>query len=702
VPRDRVEYELLIRDKATGKLKKLSDILKDVEKTAASTGKRASASMFGISKGMRDATRSASQLERTLGRLQRTIIAFVGVWIFRKITQGFSSLVSSGIEFNKTLEQTRIGIGAVLAAQTKIIDATGRELQGREKVLAAQRIAVKINEDLLKANLETAATYQQLITMFQQALPHALAEGFNIKQVEEFVVAMSQAATAMGIPLNMMAEEMRAMLKGTITAKNTLIATALGMERGVIKKLQGRSEELFDYIMERLRAFQLSAPDTVRTWEAAFTNMKQAFSQSVGEALNEFFDTNKETMRELADFFRSENFKEGVKALGMVMLRATQLVAKLAEVAGKEQAKNVVPFWLETELSATQSRIEALEKLKKYAEGGGGLTGKAFRLLGGIDKTPEEYQQLIDALRVKLEILHEEEQRYRKEQSKWYQDFLKLQRQIHREALRVVGGGRAGQTEEDKAAEEHLKAQLQRIREHQKMLAREQEAFMRTIEQNQQEALRSLGETGYNAAQKLEEALADPDRFFGPLRDTLNFMPEVAEEAARNMQQAFTDFFFDAMQGEMDSFKDYLRSFATAVQRSLAGILAQKFVEGAGGFLGDIKGSLSSGFSWADFYHKGGIAGKTPVPTRPVSAALFANAPRLHNGLAPDEFPAILQRGETVLPRGAGGVTNIYIYANDAKSFQDQMRENRAVIIESVSEHLSDGGHLRNVIREVT
>ncbi|MDW5315496.1 hypothetical protein [Rhizobium sp. PL01] len=37
---------------------------------------------------------------------------------------------------------------------------------------------------------------------------------------------------------------------------------------------------------------------------------------------------------------------------------------------------------------------------------------------------------------------------------------------------------------------------------------------------------------------------------------------------------------------------------------------------------------------------------------RNVSPAIFANAPRLHNGLLPGEFPAILQRGETVIPKG--------------------------------------------------
>jgi hypothetical protein len=52
------------------------------------------------------------------------------------------------------------------------------------------------------------------------------------------------------------------------------------------------------------------------------------------------------------------------------------------------------------------------------------------------------------------------------------------------------------------------------------------------------------------------------------------------------------------------------------------------------------------------FLHGGGRVGLDPVPTRFMPAALFALAPRLHQGLAGDEYPAILQRGETVVPRG--------------------------------------------------
>lgn len=50
--------------------------------------------------------------------------------------------------------------------------------------------------------------------------------------------------------------------------------------------------------------------------------------------------------------------------------------------------------------------------------------------------------------------------------------------------------------------------------------------------------------------------------------------------------------------------------------------------------------------------HSGWHVGMTPPPSaRFIHPAYFDDAPRLHGGLMPDEFPAILQRGELVVPR---------------------------------------------------
>lgn len=99
------------------------------------------------------------------------------------------------------------------------------------------------------------------------------------------------------------------------------------------------------------------------------------------------------------------------------------------------------------------------------------------------------------------------------------------------------------------------------------------------------------------------------------------------------------------------------------------GGLSMGNIGGTGGVLGGL-------------YHTGGIAGQ-PKQSRYVHPAYFDDAPRYHNGgiagLKPNEVPAILERGERVIPNGAsGGGMNVAF--NVDGSGQDPMKAIRAYV----------------------
>ena len=87
---------------------------------------------------------------------------------------------------------------------------------------------------------------------------------------------------------------------------------------------------------------------------------------------------------------------------------------------------------------------------------------------------------------------------------------------------------------------------------------------------------------------------------------------------------------------------------------------------GAGDAGGGIFGSIFS-----SIFHEGGVVGQSSASRRAVPSMLFAGAPRFHDGLAPDEFPAILQRGETVIPKNGKQGMNVIMNINtpNAQSF---------------------------------
>ena len=59
------------------------------------------------------------------------------------------------------------------------------------------------------ANFQTIATLDQLVRAYQETLPVAMAKGFNKQMVLDYTVAMVQAAGAIGLSLDQMAEETR-------------------------------------------------------------------------------------------------------------------------------------------------------------------------------------------------------------------------------------------------------------------------------------------------------------------------------------------------------------------------------------------------------------------------------------------------------------------------------------------------------------
>ena len=64
--------------------------------------------------------------------------------------------------------------------------------------------------------------------------------------------------------------------------------------------------------------------------------------------------------------------------------------------------------------------------------------------------------------------------------------------------------------------------------------------------------------------------------------------------------------------------------------------------------------------------HTGGVIGEGGGMSRTVSPGVFIGAPRLHSGLFANEFPAILEKGETVIPKGGGaGGCNVKVIVNN-------------------------------------
>jgi len=156
------------------------------------------------------------------------------------------------------------------------------------------------------------------------------------------------------------------------------------------------------------------------------------------------------------------------------------------------------------------------------------------------------------------------------------------------------------------------------------------------------------------------------------IENEFNGLAKLADDVAQSMENSFSDLFFDVMTTSWDDLASVAENALRGMQRSLADFLSSAVMRkligekmGGGGYSGGWLSDLfddwfkggggggveSGGFDPGGYYgqwHQGGVVGDSNIPKKQLPMSLLGNAVRLHNGLRSDEYPAILQRGETV------------------------------------------------------
>lgn len=214
-------------------------------------------------------------------------------------------------------------------------------------------------------------------------------------------------------------------------------------------------------------------------------------------------------------------------------------------------------------------------------------------------------------------------------------------------------------------------AQSQEIKEVAKAYGAAAEQLKKVEEE--QKAAEKQAELMAEAQQRFSESLAEG------LTDAI-WNAETAGDAFRNMAIELSK---AATQAQILALIQRATGQAGGNNEQNMFVLFGKALAGAAGSSGG--GGGNSGFIssvMASQMHSGGVGGQDGL-RRNVSSSTFIGAPRFHDGLKPNEFPAILERGEGVIPKdemkgGFGSrsiVVNQYIETRDADSFRLSRRQ---------------------------
>jgi len=142
----------------------------------------------------------------------------------------------------------------------------------------------------------------------------------------------------------------------------------------------------------------------------------------------------------------------------------------------------------------------------------------------------------------------------------------------------------------------------------------------------------------------IKSAQTDLLMFMDALDPALSKAAEDFQTFKDGVTDGFSSFFSSLIEGTMsvsDSFKqlglDILKTFQDIITQRIAEKLFES-IAGEGGWISSI------------FKHGGGSASQGGS-RKLVNPMVFAGAPRLHSGLKTNEFPAVLERGETVISK---------------------------------------------------
>jgi hypothetical protein len=263
------------------------------DRTAAATNRAANATRRyrgEVAKASHQGNRAAFIFRRLFG----VLAAFTAA---RFAITGFFAGVREAIEFNKNIQQAQLGIASLFLAVGQVRNEMGEVVSGAEGLAVAMKESKRQTELLRKDALSTAATFDELLQTFQIGLAPGLAAGLNPDEIRNLAIRISQAASAIGLPMNQLSEEIRSILAGTIQQRTTRIAAALGIRNEDIRNAK-RAGQLFKFLSDKFDAFGVAGQKAMDQFFGIVTRVQDALKQLLGAAGLGFFEQLQTLLRE--------------------------------------------------------------------------------------------------------------------------------------------------------------------------------------------------------------------------------------------------------------------------------------------------------------------------------------------------------------------------------------------------------------------
>ncbi|TAL45493.1 MAG: hypothetical protein EPN91_02445 [Salinibacterium sp.] len=253
---------------------------------------------------------------------------------------GFGAWIKEGIDFDRKLEVSRIGIAAMVQTFHTLHDSQGELITGAKAYAAALDIATDAQDRLRAAAFQTNATFSQL----EQGYERILAGVGNQKASTEEIVRLTQTvanlASTMQVPFEAAFRQIQLALEGFPRASGQIGAfiKAMGIDGATIRSWREQGDAVQN-LQGKLDQFLQMGPRLQATFTGLVSQVKDAIEQIAGRSMQPVVDSIK---RQLATVMssvatiggQSVSFNpavlEPLKEVGTIIASVVQKMAPLA------------------------------------------------------------------------------------------------------------------------------------------------------------------------------------------------------------------------------------------------------------------------------------------------------------------------------------------------------------------------------------
>lgn len=172
----------------------------------------------------------------------------IAVDILQQLGQTVLTALQPGYE---VFVQSTKGILSLSAALRTMGNYQGQVVTKSQAMAASVNL---MNQALYRAQ-QSAFSYQEVVQALQGVLPLVLGKGMNAQQALDITTGVAGVAKLTGLNQNQILQETRDLMQGTITAKTSQVANALGISNEDLAQYRANSDELFKFLMDKFKNY---------------------------------------------------------------------------------------------------------------------------------------------------------------------------------------------------------------------------------------------------------------------------------------------------------------------------------------------------------------------------------------------------------------------------------------------------------------